>query len=347
MRSFLLATLLLFSWPYLVHGKLTQAECADVDYSDKLGPVRNQGSSMSCFALAAADLITFNQKLSVEDRVSGLDVHLNFLQKTKAEDIQSQMDSQKDWDSSLTIAKTFLPFLQKKDSSRFGKSLLEKFKMGGDLISPVLKYNTSGGICREANLPSQTPQAFAGAKDYILKAVESMGNNTAKTNKLFDAQNFCAKESPFSTLQSSAEAINEQTSQQSISLMREACRERIAIKPMMPFFHFFEKEDQEKASSIIAKILEVAPVGIGYDLDFLTNGAQHTDALYNHASSIVGMRWNKELNTCEFKIRNSYGLNCESYHQDYRDSCKGGNIWINEQTANRRIQAVIAIEPQK
>lgn len=38
---------------------ISQSDCQFVDYSDKFGPIRNQGETGSCFAFATADLISY------------------------------------------------------------------------------------------------------------------------------------------------------------------------------------------------------------------------------------------------------------------------------------------------
>lgn len=50
-----------------------------------------------------------------------------------------------------------------------------------------------------------------------------------------------------------------------------------------------------------------------------------------HASSIIGMRFNKSKNTCEFLLRNSYGNSLQrTYDPKIRTQVANGNVWVSE-----------------
>jgi len=48
----------------------------------------------------------------------------------------------------------------------------------------------------------------------------------------------------------------------------------------------------------------------------------------NHASSIVGRRFNPKTMSCEYLLRNSWGKSCGMYDEHYE--CKDGHVWIAE-----------------
>lgn len=64
----------------------------------------------------------------------------------------------------------------------------------------------------------------------------------------------------------------------------------------------------------------------------------------NHASSIVGRRFNPKTMSCEYLLRNSWGKECGSYYSDY--DCKDGHVWIAEDffKYNKSIGEVIYVE---
>lgn len=70
-------------------------------------------------------------------------------------------------------------------------------------------------------------------------------------------------------------------------------------------------------------------VGLDYDARILENkdhrGVKLTEL---HTSSIVGRRWNRDKNICEYRIRDSHGVQCSRYDREYE--CQQGNIWLSE-----------------
>lgn len=53
----------------------------------------------------------------------------------------------------------------------------------------------------------------------------------------------------------------------------------------------------------------------------------------NHASLVIGSKFNKTTKRCDFLIRNTWGTGCKSYHSDFK--CEGGNIWVDQDTLER------------
>src|SRR4051812_42242013 len=53
---------------------LKKTECAAFDVSEKMGPIRKQGSAEWCWAMVAADLIGYSQNLTPKNQVSAIDV---------------------------------------------------------------------------------------------------------------------------------------------------------------------------------------------------------------------------------------------------------------------------------
>lgn len=58
-----------------------------------------------------------------------------------------------------------------------------------------------------------------------------------------------------------------------------------------------------------------------------------------HASSIIGMRYNKAKNTCEFLLRNSYGNYPQrAYDPKIRTQVFNGNVWVPEELMGKMMQ---------
>lgn len=69
-------------------------------------------------------------------------------------------------------------------------------------------------------------------------------------------------------------------------------------------------------------------LGISYHSGMLANSGEG-GFMMNHASSIVGRRFNEETMSCEYLLRNSWGSDCGSYSEDY--DCNNGHVWIGEE----------------
>lgn len=71
-------------------------------------------------------------------------------------------------------------------------------------------------------------------------------------------------------------------------------------------------------------------VGLDYDSRILENRHSRGFKINElHTSSIVARRWNPEVKSCEYLIRDSYGTSCEGKYDPSYD-CESGSIWLTE-----------------
>ena len=109
------------------------------------------------------------------------------------------------------------------------------------------------------------------------------------------------------------------------------------------------------------------PVGISYCAYTLTNkppfrgitsripltfkkDAKGNNKCGNHASLVIGSRWNKKADSCELLVRNTWGTGCSSYKKGYPAAsdtvkgqdvkCESGNIWIDYKELEKNIYRV-------
>ena len=61
-----------------------------------------------------------------------------------------------------------------------------------------------------------------------------------------------------------------------------------------------------------------------------------------HVSLIIGRRFNKLLNKCEYLVRNSYGSSCSNYHPSL--SCENGQFWLAEETLQTAFREALWIK---
>lgn len=93
---------------------------------------------------------------------------------------------------------------------------------------------------------------------------------------------------------------------------------------------FGPKRKMQLFGETIHRLLEQSSgVGIGYFYKAVER-QDNRESAAEHASLIVGRRFNKETQKCEFLVRDSYGPNCQdSKGQDrYHRPCENGSIWV-------------------
>ncbi len=84
------------------------------------------------------------------------------------------------------------------------------------------------------------------------------------------------------------------------------------------------------------------PLGIGYYRGFLDD--ESAGKIENHASLVVGRRINPNTNTCEYLIRNSWGLDGCDYMRNPRLDCQDGQVWIPKAELHAVINQVVHVE---
>jgi hypothetical protein len=96
------------------------------------------------------------------------------------------------------------------------------------------------------------------------------------------------------------------------------------------------------------------PLGISYCDKVLYDGRAFTPKDYDtedcgrHASLIIGRRPNpdpKFKDSCQYLIRNSWGKNCSSYHDDWTCEAEKGSVWVDADVLGRAIHDVQTLVP--
>lgn len=104
----------------------------------------------------------------------------------------------------------------------------------------------------------------------------------------------------------------------------------------------------------------VLPLGVSFCQRFLTrhgsnfkgftrqNGTRtYDEECGKHAALLIGRRWNSKTKSCQFLIRNSYGVSCERYLDEFKNDCDMGNIWVNEDTLSNNAYKFHVVKEQK
>lgn len=80
--------------------------------------------------------------------------------------------------------------------------------------------------------------------------------------------------------------------------------------------------DEDFVDTINKALNQGRIAGVGYDTKFLVSGKGGP-----HASPIVGRRMVD--GKCQYLLRNSWGLSCDSYNETYRKKCSAGYVWVD------------------
>jgi hypothetical protein len=111
-------------------------------------------------------------------------------------------------------------------------------------------------------------------------------------------------------------------------VMKENCKEFINLNPL----HSITMKKPRLSSHLlnylnsINSVLEIGkPVGIGYNTSLIEVGGNGA-----HASLITARRFNNE--TCEYKIRNSWGKTCDKYKPGIECVKEEGSYWVSDKT---------------
>ena len=77
-------------------------------------------------------------------------------------------------------------------------------------------------------------------------------------------------------------------------------------------------------------------VAITYQVDQVVTNEEELKKLgfangpHFHSSSIVARQFDDQSQECEYQIRNSWGVQCQSYAEPFKSRCQGGYFWVTE-----------------
>jgi len=236
--------------------------------------------------------------------------------------------------------------------SSFSKLLFKDSTEGG-FINLAIDEAINKGICTENDLPSTdysflkinpkevSKDSFVNLKkviDRLIKIKEMVTDKNLKSKKEVE-QLLCDQKMteplselfPNITLQKISQIILDFKTNELFSMLVDTeCpihKDTSLPAYQIKMTHFFD-EQKTQLSTIDKQLNEGNIVGIHYKADFLFD-YHKTGWLPNHASSIVGRRFNQETQSCEYLLRNSWGKSCSPYSSYYE--CKDGHVWIAEQ----------------
>jgi C1A family cysteine protease len=273
--------------------------------NETLGQVRDQDTIGWCYAFAAADLLTYKLKT----KISAADLAINYNHI---------------WYNSIL--------------NKLGNG--EQDSLGGwsdDAINATIK---KGGACLEKNLRSED-NGFASLKKTLVE-IDSIKNN-AKTTPVISCA--VAPRAMFPTLATNdyLNIIENSSKMEFMSLLSDkSCSPRISLKniKIKKISAYLEKGRDELCNEIDKQLDSKNIVSISYNSESLYD--IETKKNSNHASVIVGKKFNSTSGECEYLIRNSWGRGCNAY--DGRLNCEEGNIWMPKSVLVKGLQDVTYLE---
>lgn len=283
--------------------------CKPMDLREKFGPVRDQDSGGSCYAFAAADLLSYYTKYEVS-----------------ATDIAIQNNAGINY-----IEKAFY------DLYKNSLGMVEKDFTGGK-VSKAINHSLAKGLCLEKSFPSEDntgaqimdvlvsyERQYRNKRDNVLQCVKSnAASSSAELDKIY----------------SQVKEILP-NSQYTVALADANCKPRLRprLKAVDHKMDGFNHDNLWK--NLNEQLDKNEPVGISYHTSIIRH---ESDGLKGrHAGTVVARRMNPQTKSCEFLIRNLWGKGCAYTERD----CEDGHIWVPAKDIYRGVYSLTLIEKEQ
>lgn len=208
----------------------------------------------------------------------------------------------------------------------------------GGWTAEAIENSVTKGVCKESDSPSEY---FGEDKDIgnYIKSVEDPFSKLYSQQTFLDAGSpkpLCLSEkSPF--LNDLQKVItHSQPNNIMYQLNEKRCEgKRLSLQPDKYAVEENEGPKVDLIKSLHETLDKKNPATIGYNAKFLLDERSQG----NHASIVVGRRYNQEAKSCQFLIRNSWGSGCKNYAIPYSapSNCDDGHIWVSEETLHQNI----------
>jgi hypothetical protein len=232
---------------------------------------------------------------------------------------------------------------------KFNESLYNslRFSEEGGLITLAIS-EAKKGICLDENFPELDKSRiikYTDAINEIRLFIEKIKNDS-DINQNDILQDICQNETKhelFKTFFPNTDFLDIAKillKAEDLTAMKEmadiSCAPKInsELSKMKLHFHFTENEIYKNLDEQLNK---GNIIGIDYNSNVFADYNNY--ALFaDHASSIIGRRFNQNTKSCEYLIRNSWGSTCDSGYNLDLLTCDNGNIWISEDILKNKSQ---------
>lgn len=272
----------------------------DVDFRDRLGPVRDQGETGLCFAHAAADALS----LEAEKRISSLSVAFRYFGQRQGTDY-------------IVMNPTFGEYRGGWGSKALALSANSKLCLA-DQTAPDNSFNEND-LIRLIDIHRQYRATMSPTKPVeIFDALRGM------ISKLFpgiDPAKFEEKLRPFRPLSQTLGLMMDEACTAEIPGANE--RKVIGSEISLPS----AKQNLEIINAALDK-KHAAIVHYNPDLLFEKSAPWYAKVIGFHVSTIIGRQTRADGNW--YLLRNTWGPDCRYYAPGVRSQCKDGHVWISE-----------------
>lgn len=289
-------------------NSLFAGDCTDVDLrNDVLGKAREQGDISWCFVHAAADVITYK----IGKRVSATELGTTYFKNRESDTLDRLKEA--------------------------------GFQESG-WVATALKEALKNGICLEEDMPSEnfvmsyklnkrvygTLPSISAAIDFFVLLQKKPNNMTylslphiSKDELLEHLDKYPVKDAWEKIVDKSCEG-------------RKIQLEGLKVKSPL-----WTRISTKRSLKIIDDELDKENVlGVTYYSSFLKDIKAKKSAL--HSSVVVGRRWNTESRSCDYLIRNSWGVDCSRYDTSLK--CEKGHIWVPKDLLKKHVYYVDYLE---
>lgn len=352
-----LGALLVLAVNLSAYADISESECSTKDFSERFGPVKDQGHSNFCYSFAASDLLAEGMGVSPAQQISALQVASQYVSMSQ-EEVAAANDAIAFETPQMVLGYGGMgggvggsgggappvsknPFINVHDPR--GKPFLKREGGETDLILAHMLLQPK--VCLESEAPSQLPGiSYSDPRQQGYFSVELGTRAGGPDIQAFmnhrsnpDAVGECTHYDP------ALDAITGTTEDVKYAIQEYAAnRVRREITPLcsVPMNQklkvhtrsfLWGTPDTERVKQYAMEVLNKdRPFALHYNACALTTC---TEGQYNyHSSTVVGRSWNRERGQCQLKIRNSWGTSCENKRPNV--DCDNG-IWtvdLNEVT---------------
>ncbi len=277
-----------------------EANCSSVDLRSNFpGGVLNQGQSNWCFSYIAADLLSFYTGVVVSPNDLAISQHRRIRDMKRAQ-----------WES--------LPEKCRGDFSHDDSEIA----LGSGNLWKTLNIAIHDGACSWNRMPAD--------KTSLLDKDFKILHKDFRENKFSDASLEIAQ-TYFTKIQLNdlQKAGEEKSFIDFLTALRNvSCEGEISLASGLKV-GFFDPSDRSQYAPVMRRMENLlnqgTPLALGYGGQILWNNKLR-DQPYSHTGTLVGRRFNRSKNQCEYLVRNTWGVDYKKYHSDY-DS-EQGHIWI-------------------
>jgi hypothetical protein len=295
-------------------------DCTAVDFSQRLGPIRDQTDKGWCYAFSAADLVTFRL---------GPDT-TNFTRRVSAADLAFQFNQQNiSW---------FEKFFYGQDSGT------EEGGWMGESLRASLK---KGGFCLEKNAPSEN--FLFGRLDETIRDIRTILDSRQPSREQFCFTYLRVQDmfpgidfDSYAKILAGAQGDNYKYFR---SLHEKNCEGKrhsydLSNEDIIDADRRFTPVDA-MLGIIDHQLNKQNVLAIGFKTKMISRGASG-----NHATVVVGRKYDEETKTCRYLLRNSWGTSCGgSLRKELCAPERLGHLWVAKKQLRENLDSLTYIKP--